>query len=73
MLSTLPVGGIALGLFLGKPIGIFFSLVGFRVKLGIAKLPDAINLKQIFAVSVLCGIGFTMSIFYRRSCVLKVL
>lgn len=61
MLSTLPVG-IALGLFLGKPIGIFlFSWVS--VKLGIAKLPDAINLKQIFAVSVLCGIGFTMSIF----------
>lgn len=26
-------------------------------------MPDAINLKQIFAVSVLCGIGFTMSIF----------
>ncbi|MBG2938646.1 Na+/H+ antiporter NhaA [Proteus mirabilis] len=61
MLSTLPVG-IALGLFLGKPIGIFlFSWVS--VKLEIAKLPDAINLKQIFAVSVLCGIGFTMSIF----------
>ncbi|NAC33211.1 Na(+)/H(+) antiporter NhaA, partial [Escherichia coli] len=61
MLSTLPVG-IALGLFLGKPIGIFlFSWIS--VKLGIAKLPDAINLKQIFAVSVLCGIGFTMSIF----------
>ncbi|OAT25886.1 Na+/H+ antiporter NhaA [Proteus myxofaciens] len=61
ILSALPVG-IALGLFLGKPVGIFlFSWVS--VKLGIAKLPDAINLKQIFAVSVLCGIGFTMSIF----------
>ncbi|MDG2644805.1 Na+/H+ antiporter NhaA, partial [Vibrio parahaemolyticus] len=33
------------------------------VKLGVAKLPEGINFKHIFAVSVLCGIGFTMSIF----------
>ncbi|CNJ75274.1 Na+/H+ antiporter NhaA [Yersinia aldovae] len=59
--SLLPMG-IAAGLFIGKPLGIFlFSWLA--VKLGIAKLPDAINFKQIFAVSVLCGIGFTMSIF----------
>ncbi|EEQ08330.1 Na(+)/H(+) antiporter nhaA 2 [Yersinia bercovieri ATCC 43970] len=59
--SLLPLG-IASGLFIGKPLGIFiFSWLA--VKLGIAKLPDAINFKQIFAVSVLCGIGFTMSIF----------
>ncbi|MFA3759589.1 Na+/H+ antiporter NhaA [Yersinia sp. 2544 StPb PI] len=59
--SLLPLG-IASGLFIGKPLGIFlFSWLA--VKLGVAKLPDAINFKQIFAVSVLCGIGFTMSIF----------
>ncbi|CRY54587.1 pH-dependent sodium/proton antiporter [Yersinia intermedia] len=59
--SLLPLG-IASALFVGKPLGIFvFSWLA--VKLGIAKLPDAINFKQIFAVSVLCGIGFTMSIF----------
>ncbi|CQD33977.1 Na+/H+ antiporter NhaA [Yersinia mollaretii] len=59
--SLLPMG-IASGLFIGKPLGIFiFSWLA--VKLGIAKLPDTINFKQIFAVSVLCGIGFTMSIF----------
>ena len=59
--TALPIG-IALGLLIGKPLGIFtFSWAA--VKLGIAKLPEGINLKHIFAVSVLCGIGFTMSIF----------
>ncbi|WP_174849774.1 Na+/H+ antiporter NhaA [Yersinia artesiana] len=59
--SLLPLG-IASGLFIGKPLGIF-TFSWLAVKLGVAKLPDAINFKQIFAVSVLCGIGFTMSIF----------
>ncbi|HGS4460742.1 TPA: Na+/H+ antiporter NhaA [Vibrio metschnikovii] len=59
--STLPVG-VALGLFVGKPLGIFtFSWIS--VKLGMTKLPEGIDTRHIFAVSVLCGIGFTMSIF----------
>ncbi|HDM8216200.1 Na+/H+ antiporter NhaA [Vibrio campbellii] len=59
--SMLPLG-IALGLLIGKPLGIFtFSWAA--VKLGIAKLPQGVNFIHIFAVSVLCGIGFTMSIF----------
>jgi NhaA family Na+:H+ antiporter len=59
--EMLPLG-IALGLLLGKPLGIFtFSWAS--VKLGIAKLPARVNFTHIFAVSVLCGIGFTMSIF----------
>jgi NhaA family Na+:H+ antiporter len=59
--AMLPLG-IALGLLVGKPLGIFtFSWAA--VKLGIAKLPEGVNFKHIFAVSVLCGIGFTMSIF----------
>ncbi|YCO05445.1 Na+/H+ antiporter NhaA [Vibrio sp. VNB-15] len=59
--SMLPLG-IALGLLVGKPLGIFtFSWAA--VKLGIAKLPQGVNFIHIFAVSVLCGIGFTMSIF----------
>ncbi len=59
--STLPLG-VALGLLIGKPLGIFsFSVIS--VKAGVAKLPEGINFKHIFAVSVLCGIGFTMSIF----------
>lgn len=61
LLSTLPFG-VALALFIGKPLGIFtFSWIS--VKSGIAQLPKGVNMKQIFAVSVLCGIGFTMSIF----------
>lgn len=59
--NVLPLG-IALGLMLGKPIGICLFSWG-SVKLGIARLPENVNFKQIFAVSVLCGIGFTMSIF----------
>ncbi len=59
--SMLPLG-IALGLFVGKPLGIF-SFSWIAVKAGVAKLPEGINFKHIFAVSVLCGIGFTMSIF----------
>lgn len=59
--SMLPLG-IALGLLVGKPLGIFsFSWVA--VKSGVAKLPEGITFRHIFAVSVLCGIGFTMSIF----------
>ncbi|EEX92477.1 pH-dependent sodium/proton antiporter [Vibrio orientalis CIP 102891 = ATCC 33934] len=59
--SALPLG-IALGLLIGKPLGIFtFSWVA--VKSGVAKLPKGVNFMHIFAVSVLCGIGFTMSIF----------
>ncbi|KHT46642.1 Na+/H+ antiporter NhaA [Vibrio sinaloensis] len=59
--TALPLG-IALGLLVGKPLGIF-SFSWAAVKLGVAKLPEGINFKHIFAVSVLCGIGFTMSIF----------
>ncbi|MDD1783885.1 Na+/H+ antiporter NhaA [Enterovibrio sp. ZSDZ35] len=59
--NVLPMG-IALGLLIGKPLGIFtFSWVA--VKMGVARLPESVNFKQIFAVSLLCGIGFTMSIF----------
>ncbi len=54
--------GIALGLVIGKPLGIFlFSF--FAVTFGICKLPDDINWKSIIGVGFLGGIGFTMSIF----------
>lgn len=67
--SLLPMG-ITAGLLLGKPIGIMlFS--GIAVKMGIARLPEGINFKQIAAVSVLCGIGFTMSIFIGSLAFLK--
>lgn len=62
MISSPLLLAIACGLIIGKPVGVFgFSYI--FVKLGLAKLPDEINFKQIFAVAVLCGIGFTMSMF----------
>lgn len=54
--------GVALGLLVGKTLGVF-SFSFLAVKLGIAQLSEGINFKQIFAVSILCGIGFTMSMF----------
>lgn len=61
LLSPVPLG-IMLGLFIGKPLGIF-TISWLAVRLGIAQLPSGVNFKQIFAVSILCGIGFTMSMF----------
>lgn len=59
--SMLPLG-IAMGLLIGKPLGIF-TFSWLAIKTGVAKLPEGVDMKHIFAVSVLCGIGFTMSIF----------
>jgi len=54
--------GILLGLFVGKQVGVmFFSF--FAVKLGIAEMPDNSNWFSIYGVSILTGIGFTMSLF----------
>ncbi len=54
--------GIALGLIVGKPMGIFL-LTFLAVSLGLCKLPTDLNWKSIFGVGLLAGIGFTMSIF----------
>jgi NhaA family Na+:H+ antiporter len=54
--------GIALGLIVGKPLGIF-ALTFFAVKVGICELPNDMNWKSILGVGFLGGIGFTMSIF----------
>ena len=59
--SAVPLG-VMLGLCVGKPIGI--TLISYlALKLKLAKLPEGTNFGQIMAVSVLCGIGFTMSMF----------
>lgn len=65
-LFTSPVPAVATGIFfgllLGKPIGIFlFSLLS--VKLKIAELPQGTKWKQVWALGMIAGIGFTMSIF----------
>lgn len=54
--------GITFGLFLGKQIGVFtFSVLA--VWMGFGKLPEGVNWKLIYGVSILSGIGFTMSLF----------
>jgi len=61
MTTGVPLGIMA-GLFLGKQIGVFgFSWVA--IKLGVAKMPDKSTWMQLYGVSVLTGIGFTMSLF----------
>jgi len=54
--------GIVLGLVIGKMVGVFgFSWLS--IKLGLAGMPEHSNYAQLFGVSALCGIGFTMSLF----------
>lgn len=61
MLGPVPLG-IMTGLFLGKQLGVFgFSYIA--IKLRLASLPDHSNWLQLYGVSVLTGIGFTMSLF----------
>jgi Na+:H+ antiporter, NhaA family len=60
-LAALPLA-ITLGLFLGKQIGVFGS-VWLAVKLKLATPPAQASWTQIYGVALLCGIGFTMSLF----------
>lgn len=54
--------GIAVGLLLGKTVGVF-GLTWLAVKLRVAALPEGAGWGQILGVAILCGIGFTMSLF----------
>ncbi|WP_257293715.1 Na+/H+ antiporter NhaA [Endozoicomonas sp. YOMI1] len=61
LFTPIPLG-IVTGLFLGKQIGVF-SFCWLAVKSGLAKLPTGTNWIQMYGLSTLCGIGFTMSLF----------
>jgi len=54
--------GIALGLFAGKLIGVF-GAAALLVRAGIARAPDGVGDDVLVGVALLCGIGFTMSLF----------
>jgi NhaA family Na+:H+ antiporter len=54
--------GIMTGLFFGKQIGVF-GFTWLAIKLGIGRIPEGVTWLQIYGVSALCGIGFTMSLF----------
>ncbi len=61
VLGPVPMG-IALGLFLGKQIGIF-GFIWLSVQLGLARLPPDVTWVGVYGMSILGGIGFTMSLF----------
>ena len=54
--------GVALGLFLGKQAGVF-TAARLALRLGLARLPEGVSMRQLYGAAVLCGIGFTMSLF----------
>jgi NhaA family Na+:H+ antiporter len=61
LLAPVPLG-IALGLFVGKQIGVF-GVAWLLIKLRLAHRPDGATLVQLYGVALICGIGFTMSLF----------
>lgn len=54
--------GILLGLFFGKQIGVF-GMTALAVGLGIAKKPEGSSWAMLYGIALLCGVGFTMSLF----------
>jgi NhaA family Na+:H+ antiporter len=59
--GTVPMG-IAIGLFAGKQFGIFV-MCWLPVKLRLAARPEGASWRQLYGIAILCGIGFTMSLF----------
>ena len=61
LLEPVPLG-ITAGLLAGKTVGVFV-MSALAIGLGVARMPDEASWGSLFGVSVLCGIGFTMSLF----------
>lgn len=54
--------GVALGLFLGKQVGVF-GMIWLADRTGIARKPPSLSWAHVYGAALLCGIGFTMSLF----------
>ncbi len=61
LMQPLPLG-IAMGLFLGKQIGVL-GATWLAVQSGLARLPQGVNWRHVYGVACLTGVGFTMSLF----------
>ena len=61
ILHPIPLG-IAAGLFVGKQLGVF-AFCAIAIKLGFARLPEGAGWGGLYGVSILAGVGFTMSLF----------
>ncbi len=61
LLDPVPLG-IMLGLIVGKQVGVF-ACAWISIKSGIASLPDNVSMIQLYGASIICGVGFTMSLF----------
>jgi NhaA family Na+:H+ antiporter len=54
--------GIAAGLFLGKQIGVFGGAI-LAIAIGVARRPSGVTWLQLYGTAIICGVGFTMSLF----------
>ncbi len=61
VLGTVSIG-IVLGLFIGKQVGIF-GMTALAVGLGLVKKPQGVSWAMLYGVALVCGVGFTMSLF----------
>jgi len=61
LLQPIPLG-VALGLFVGKQVGVF-GFMALAVALGLARRPDGVRWVELYGASILAGIGFTLSLF----------